>query len=342
VANEAVNWSLIDRTDGIVPGDLIPSGDNRSAVFTGNRRGTARIRAFLAAVGDDLSGLITVTNQRPVARAGDDTDAVVGDSVQLDGSASYDPDDDPLTYKWDFLIKPSQSQATLNDPELVRPSFTPDTFGEYVIRLIVNDGIDDSRPDDVRVFVKSPPVALFEYQPEIGFAPCVFSFDASASYDPDGHIVSYEWDFGDSSKGSGVYPSSTYVAKGEFLVSLKVTDNDGLTDTTAATIKVYTCCPPINVTLKRQINRSLFRQEAFHTLSWSPNPENVGLTITNYCVYRKRAGEGDDSYRMIGTVTGDMLSYVDGYLDIADKFVYIITSVESSGHESEKSSSVGN
>ena len=342
VANEVVNWSLTNRSGEVVPGDLVPSGSNRSAAFTGHHAGAASIRASHATLGNDTTGLITVTNRPPVAIAGPDQNVNVRDSVQLDGSSSYDPENDPLTYSWDFIKKPSQSQALLNNPNSVHPSFTPDQGGEYVIQLVVNDGIDDSAPDDVSVFAKSPPVALFVYQPKTGFVPCKFLFDASASYDPDGHIVSYEWDFGDFSKGIGVNPSHIYTSKGEFLISLKVTDNDGLTDIATAKIKVLICCPPINVSLKREINRSLFRKEAFHTLSWSSNPENNDLTIINHRIYRKKAGGGDGSYQMIGTVPGNTFIYVDRYLDISEKFVYVITSVESSGHESEKSSSVRN
>jgi PKD repeat protein len=342
VANEVVNWSLTNRSGGVVPGDLVPSGSNRSAAFTGHHAGAARIRASHATLGNDTTGLITVTNRPPVAIAGPDQSVNVGDSVQLDGSSSYDFENDPLTYSWVFVKKPSQSQAPLNNPDSVRPSFTPDQGGEYVIQLVVNDGIDDSAPDDVSVFSKSPPVALFEYQPKTGFVPCKFLFDASDSYDSDGHIVSYEWDFGDFSKGIGVNPSHIYASRGEFLISLKVTDNDGLTDKATAKIKVQTCHPPTNVSLKREINRSLFRKEAFHTLSWSSNPENFGLTIINYRIYRKKAGEGDGSYHMIGNVSGNTFIYVDGYLDMSEKFVYVITSVESSGHESKKSSSARN
>lgn len=342
IANEAVNWSLINRSGGVVTGDLVPSGDNRSAVFTGHRAGAARIRAAHATLGSDTTGLITVSNRPPVAVAGPDQGVTAGDSVQLDGSASHDPEDDPLTYSWDFLAKPSDSKAILNNPDSVRPSFIPDVGGEYVIRLVVNDGFDDSEPDEVSIFAKSPPVALFECQPNTGFAPCQVCFDASASYDPDGHIVSYAWDFGDLCKGNGTNPSHTYSCKGEFLISLTVTDNDGLTDTATTQIKVQTCCPPINVSLKREINRSLFRQEAFHTLSWTANPENSSLTIINYRIYRKGTGEGDGNYRLIGSVSGNTFNYVDGYLDISGEFVYVVTSVESSGHESGMSSSVRN
>ena len=61
VDNVAVTWSLINRTGGVVDGDLVPSGDTRSATFTGHAGGTARIRALHATLGEDTTGVITVT-----------------------------------------------------------------------------------------------------------------------------------------------------------------------------------------------------------------------------------------------------------------------------------------
>ena len=53
------------------------------------------------------------------------------------------------------------------------------------------------------------------------------SFDASASYDPDGTIVSYVWNFGDGTATTGVTAEHVYTSEGEYPVTLTVTDNDG-------------------------------------------------------------------------------------------------------------------
>jgi PKD repeat protein len=52
-------------------------------------------------------------------------------------------------------------------------------------------------------------------------------FNASASYDPDGFIVSYLWDFGDGTNATGVTAEHTYLLNGSFTVTLTVTDDDG-------------------------------------------------------------------------------------------------------------------
>jgi PKD repeat protein len=67
------------------------------------------------------------------------------------------------------------------------------------------------------------PVASFEY--DCNGSIC--EFDAAGSYDTDGSIESYEWDFGDGSTGSGIAPSHTFMAEGNYTVTLTVTDDIG-------------------------------------------------------------------------------------------------------------------
>ena len=72
VANEAASWSLIDRTGGVVNGDLVVAGDARSATFTGQAAGTGRIRAQHATLGEDTTDVITVTADAAVRIAIED------------------------------------------------------------------------------------------------------------------------------------------------------------------------------------------------------------------------------------------------------------------------------
>src|SRR5216117_495000 len=59
-----------------------------------------------------------------------------------------------------------------------------------------------------------------------------------ASSDPDGWIISYEWDFGDGTTGSGEMPAHAYSLEGTYWVTLTVTDSNGATSTTGSTVIV--------------------------------------------------------------------------------------------------------
>jgi hypothetical protein len=63
------------------------------------------------------------------------------------------------------------------------------------------------------------------------------TFNGSGSFDPDGHLVSYSWDFGDGTTGSGVSTTHDYASAGSYVATLTVTDMESATGT--ATIAVH-------------------------------------------------------------------------------------------------------
>jgi hypothetical protein len=63
-------------------------------------------------------------------------------------------------------------------------------------------------------------------------------FNASGSVDPDGVIISYMWDFGDDTQGTGVTPTHVYGSPGFYTVTLTVTDNTGLTSRVSQQVSV--------------------------------------------------------------------------------------------------------
>jgi len=81
----------------------------------------------------------------------------------------------------------------------------------------------------------SVPLAIFSTSTNTGNAPLDVDFDASDSSDPDGSIVSYNWDFGGAGTASGVTASKQFPA-GTFVVKLTVTDNKGATSSSTTTI----------------------------------------------------------------------------------------------------------
>jgi PKD repeat protein len=93
----------------------------------------------------------TAPDTAPVANAGPDQTVQQGALVALDGSASHDAENDPLTYVWSFAARPEGSHAALSDPTAAAPSFTADIVGTFVVQLVVNDGTMDSKPDTVTI-----------------------------------------------------------------------------------------------------------------------------------------------------------------------------------------------
>jgi chitodextrinase len=71
--------------------------------------------------------------------------------------------------------------------------------------------------------------------------------DGSASFDPDGTIVAYHWDFGDGHSGAGAIVSHIYADGGTFVVSLLVIDDDQSSSLCTTTADIGTCgdCPPV-------------------------------------------------------------------------------------------------
>jgi hypothetical protein len=70
-----------------------------------------------------------------------------------------------------------------------------------------------------------PPMARFSYLRDWGSMTA--EFHASQSADPDGQITQYAWDFGDGASGTGRAASHEYGEPGNFVVTLKVTDQRG-------------------------------------------------------------------------------------------------------------------
>jgi len=115
----------------------------------------------------------------------------------------------------------------------------------------------------------------------------------------------------------------------------------------ALTINVIPLCwkfnqPPENIRVESGINRSLFRKEAYITISWSPNSFNEGFNISEYRVYKRPLERFPGVYLLLGKVSGNTYSYVDIFPEINKKFCYVITSVDSDGIESAKSIPVSN
>jgi hypothetical protein len=95
------------------------------------------------------SPVVTIGNTPPVANAGDIYEGDPGEELSFDGSGSFDADDDPLTYSWDFDDGSTGTGET--------PSHVYNAIGTYIAKLIVNDGAIDSEPSSVVAFIGTDP-----------------------------------------------------------------------------------------------------------------------------------------------------------------------------------------
>ena len=99
--------------------------------------------------------VIKTKNSKPIAKAGEDVTVFEGESVQLDGSQSSDPDGALLTYEWTINESPNGSNAQLSSANKINPVFIPDVPGLYEIQLIVNDGEIASDPDSMDIIANA-------------------------------------------------------------------------------------------------------------------------------------------------------------------------------------------
>jgi PKD repeat protein len=163
--------------------------------------------------------------------------------VQFNSTGSNDSDGLIVSYAWIFGDGGTDSTPA--------PSHVYNTSGNYTAYLTVTDDNGDTNTDSVAISVLAPvpnqdPVALISAIPTSGTTPLDVSFDGSVSYDGDGTITSYQWDFGDGNSGSGISATHTYIVAGNYTAWLTVTDDDGATASEAELITV-TDPPPPNV-----------------------------------------------------------------------------------------------
>src|SRR5436309_2189960 len=176
----------------------------------------------------------------------------VGSPTYFYGYYSYDPDGYITDYRWSF-----GDGATFNSTDYFA-SHVYAAAGNYTVSLTVvdNAGLTGTQNQTLQVQPDLPPVAEFFWYPQVPLVNSTVFFNAGyQSYDPDGYIVSWQWDFGDGTgRGGGngtgnltgtPYPTHVYAAFGSYVVRLVVTDNAGLNAT--ANHSVYVNAPPVAV-----------------------------------------------------------------------------------------------
>lgn len=200
---------------------------------------TARLTVTDNQLGASTERLFVKVNFPPLARPGPDQTTLVGALAQFDGSASLDPDGTVASFLWDFGDgSPTVGAATA--------AHAYAATGSYTVTLTVTDDTGGTTAATVTVVVTPanlPPTAVAG-GPYTGVAGRPVALDGSASSDPDGTVLDWQWYFPDDDEiVPGVKPSYTFRNPGTYSVELTVTDNAYATATSRTTVTV-TPVPP--------------------------------------------------------------------------------------------------
>ncbi len=189
----------------------------------------------------------TKSNTPPIAIAGTNQLVYVGEAAQLNGEKSFDKDLQPLTFEW--KVRPDQYTKLDRNAELfqsnsIKPSFIANEAGEFYVDLTVNDGIENSRVNTIKLTAvtkgeNSPPIIKLE---ENISGSLHFGANIFPDYDNiDNDELFYTWEIVGSPAGS--IPTLSYDSFSwnslktdtEGLYTVKVTVFDGIHHVSATT-----------------------------------------------------------------------------------------------------------
>jgi hypothetical protein len=206
---------------------------------------------------NDTATINVVQPAGPVANAGADTICRAGNTVQLDGTASFDPDNDvpPNRGIGVFAWTIQSGGGSLAGANTVAPTLTCPASGTVVVKLTVTDSDDNLTDDDtvnVTVTPNVPPVADAGGPYTCAIGQANIQLNGTDSFDPDNQnaankgIVTYAWDLdndGQFDDSTSATPTTTCPPEsGTKTVKLRVTDSDGATDEDITTIVTPRLC----------------------------------------------------------------------------------------------------
>jgi PKD repeat protein len=195
---------------------------------------TIRDSEGLTSAPDQTTATVARPNAPPIADANGPYQGKVGFPVTFDGTGSSDPDGDTLTYAWSFGDGSTGSG--------IAPTHVYTAPGSYTVTLTVNDGLASSAPSSASAAITVNRAPVANPGGPYSQTSLTVSFNGSGSSDPDGDPLTYAWNFGDGTTGTGQNPSHTYSVPATYTVTLRV--NDGYVSSASATTTATVSAPP--------------------------------------------------------------------------------------------------
>ena len=288
-------WQLIDKPGGSLTTLLDTNTQNPS--FVPDLEG---LYSFSLKINDGSSfsepSYVTITaitaasdpgNSKPVSILGQGRNVDIGKETTLAGFGN-DADGSTLIYMWELSRKPSGSRVILEKPNVQSLVFKPDISGNYTLRLVVNDGKEDSVPAEVAISASSSgtnraPTADAGYDKTIKTGQETILL--GNGFDPDNYGLTFSWAIiskparstATLSNNNIPNPAFTPDIDGEYRFSLIV--DDGQLDSQTSTV-TYTSQPaavnnkPIsNAGSDRNVNVN--EKAELHGIGLDKDPESV-------------------------------------------------------------------
>ena len=126
--------------------------------------------------------------------------------------------------------------ALNNNGDIVGTGWFDGQLHGFVLVTEASDPVEDPVPEPEAESLL--PVAVASAEPLYGRAPLTVSFDGANSFDPDGDIVEYKWEFETGEFSYEAQPQYTFTSIGKYPVTLTVSDDDGMTSQAVLTIRV--------------------------------------------------------------------------------------------------------
>lgn len=235
--------------------------------------------------GQNQTNQTNQTNQWPVANFVYSPQLPgINQAITFNASSSYDSYGSIVSYLWNFG---DGTTATI-----IAPQHTYTIPGNYSVSLKVTDN-NNAQSTIIRIIpvllqqsnqTNQLPFSDFLYSPQNPAVNQLVTFNASLSYDPDGIITAYAWNFGDGITATGIITQHSFNAPGDYPVSLTVTDNSSAQYTQSTVIRIV----PVS---GNQTNQTTSTQSETTASKKAKRGDINNIAVRNFIFNKNKCGE---------------------------------------------------